>query len=156
MEEDIKILKEFTESSCCLASQEEIIECVKNLIKGYRELEKEIEILREYIIIAPNLDEMTALKYAHIQESAYFRGRAEEQQRANETIHKHFIPKSKIKEKIEELESKIKATFCKYMTEEDYYNNKFLSSDVAEDYEVLEVRKLISNRNLLQELMEDK
>ena len=47
MEEDIKILKEFTESSCCLASQEEIIECVKNLIKGYRELEKEIEILRE-------------------------------------------------------------------------------------------------------------
>ena len=76
--------------------------------------------------------------------------------RKNKIDKNNFIPKSKIKEKIEELESKIKATFCKYMTEEDYYNNKFLSSDVVEDYEVLEVRKLISNRNLLQELMEDK
>ena len=43
MEEDIRILEEFTESSCCLASQEEIIECVKNLIKGYRELEEKLK-----------------------------------------------------------------------------------------------------------------
>lgn len=102
MKEDIKILEELRKKLGLYANGEKIKQgqALENLIKGYRELEKEIEILREYIIIAPNLDEMTALKYAHIQESAYFRGRAEEQQRANETIHKHFIPKSKIKENI--------------------------------------------------------
>jgi methionine synthase II (cobalamin-independent) len=31
-DEDIKILKEFTESSCCLYSQEEIIEAIKNVL----------------------------------------------------------------------------------------------------------------------------
>ena len=104
------------------------VDAIENLIKGYRELEEENRIF--------------ALARSNIELKRY--------------VEKNYIPKSKIKEKIEELESKIKATFCKYMTEEDYYNNKFLSSDVAEDYEVLEVRKLISNRNLLQELKEDK
>lgn len=109
MEEDIKILEEFKKNGYSMLYMKygdrtktnlKLERALENLINGYRKLEKEIKILREYIIIAPNLDEMTALKYAHIQESAYFRGRAEEQQRANETIHKHFIPKSKIKEKI--------------------------------------------------------
>ena len=114
------------------------VDAIENLIKGYRELEKEIEILREYIIIAPNLDEMTALKYAHIQESAYFRGRAEEQQRANETIHKHFIPKSKIKEKIEELKN------------ENYQIS--LGSEIAFDSEIFKNNLKIQ---VLQELMEE-
>ena len=74
MEEDIKILEEFTESSCCLASQEEIIECVKNLIKGYRELEEQID------------------KHVYFETTN------------PKEIEKNFIPKSKIKEKIEELE----------------------------------------------------
>ena len=124
MEEDIKILEDYIKlikKGYCLDCNElcniytapafpsgVVALSLENLIKGYRELEEEIKILREYIIIAPNLDEMTALKYAHIQESAYFRGRAEEQQRANETIHKHFIPKSKIKEKIEEYKQEMK------------------------------------------------
>ena len=147
MEEDIKILEDYIElikKGYCEDCNElcniygaptypakKISEATEHLIKGYKELEKD-------------LHEMT-ISNNHKKEN---------------WIHKNclndYIPKSKIKEKIEELESKIKATFCKYMTEEDYYNNKFLSSDVAEDYEVLEVRKLISNRNLLQELMEDK
>ena len=77
MEEDIKILEEFTESSCCLASQEEIIECVKNLIKGYRELEEENEELKR---LANNKQWISPCYVAH-----------------------NYIPKSKIKEKIEEL-----------------------------------------------------
>lgn len=142
MEEDIKLLESLIEEyeRVCKEYQfynvpvhidENDIQAIENLIKGYKELEKD-------------LHEMT-ISNNHKKEN---------------WIHKNclndYIPKSKIREKLEELESKIKATFCKYMTEEDYYNNKFLSSDVAEDYEVLEVRKLISNRNLLQELMEDK
>ena len=135
MEEQEKILEIINNSlenkfrgQCVLNVEylKSIKEYIENLIKGYRELKE----INESFIWQSNFD----MKY----------------------YEENYIPKSKIKEKLEELESKIKATFCKYMTEEDYYNNKFLSSDVAEDYEVLEVRKLISNRNLLQELMEDK
>ena len=69
------------------------------------EHQKEIAELKEYIFIAPNLDEMTATKYANIQREAYTKGRAEEQQRAEYIIYKNYIPKQKIKEKIEELKN---------------------------------------------------
>ena len=64
------------------------------------EHQKEIAELKEYIFIAPNLDEMTATKYANIQREAYTKGRVEEQQRAEYIIYKNFIPKQKIKELI--------------------------------------------------------
>ena len=69
------------------------------------EHQKEIAELKEYIFIAPNLDEMTATKYANIQREAYTKERAEEQQRAEYIIYKNFIPKQKIKDKIEELKN---------------------------------------------------
>ena len=69
------------------------------------EHQKEIAELKEYIFIAPNLDEMTATKYANIQREGYIRGRAEEQERAEYIIYKNYIPKQKIKEKIEELKN---------------------------------------------------
>lgn len=72
-----------------------------------KELEKENMYLKEYIWRAPNLNEMTAVAYRHIQEDAYIRGRAEEQRRAEEIIYNHYIPKSMIKEKIKELYSKL-------------------------------------------------
>ena len=56
------------------------------------------EELKEYIFIAPNLDEMTATKYANIQREAYTKGRAEEQQRAEYIIYKNYIPKQEIKD----------------------------------------------------------
>ena len=65
-----------------------------------KEHQKEIAELKEYIFIAPNLDEMTATKYANIQREAYTKGRVEEQQRAEYIIYKNFIPKQKIKELI--------------------------------------------------------
>lgn len=69
----------------------------------FKELEEENKRLKEYISVAPNLDEMTAVKYRNIQESAYIRGVAEEQKRAKEIIHKDYISKLKIKKKIEEF-----------------------------------------------------
>ena len=45
-DEDIKILKEFTESSCCLYGQEEIIEATKNVLSR---LEKNKDIEQDYI-----------------------------------------------------------------------------------------------------------
>lgn len=66
-------------------------------------IEKENKYLKEYIVTAPNLDEMTAVAYRNIQEGAYIRGRAEEQQKAEQIIYEHYIPKSKVKEMIEQL-----------------------------------------------------
>ena len=66
------------------------------------EHQKEIAELKEYIFIAPNLDEMTATKYANIQREAYTKGRAEEQQRAEYIIYENYIPKQKIKEIVDE------------------------------------------------------
>lgn len=66
-------------------------------------LKSENKELKEYIAIAPNLDEMTATKYRNIRQDAYIQGRAEEQQKAEQIIHENYISKQKIKDKIEEL-----------------------------------------------------
>ena len=74
------------------------------IYQRYYELKKENEGLKEYIALAPNLDEMTATKYKSIQEEAYIRGRAEEQQKAEQIIYENYIPKSVIQDKIDVLE----------------------------------------------------
>lgn len=78
---------------------------VINLIKS---LQKENKELKEYISIAPNLDEMTAVKYRNIREDAYIQGRAEEKQRAEQIIYENYIPIQKVKDKIKELDERIK------------------------------------------------
>lgn len=50
---------------------------------------------------------MTATKYRNIQQDAYIQGRAEEQQKAEQVIHENYIPKQKIKDKIEEINKMI-------------------------------------------------
>lgn len=87
---------------------------IDTLLSEYRRLQKENEELKEYIAIAPNLDEMTATKYRNIQRDAYIRGRAEEQQKAKQRIYENYIHKQKIKDKIEEL-SEIKGDFATYI-----------------------------------------
>lgn len=70
-------------------------------------LQKENQELKEYIVIAPNLDEMTAIKYRNIRRDAYLQGRAEEQQKAEQIINENYIPIQKVKDKIEEINKKI-------------------------------------------------
>ena len=145
MEEDINILdevvgrsKELREKDFVMLIGTKQMQSIENLIKGYRELKKEIEILREYIIIAPNLDEMTALKYAHIQESAYFKGRAEEQQKAEQIIYEHYIPKSKVKELEAEIEKKDK--IIDLMTQQlIFYDERLLINNYQSEYEIKKI-----------------
>ncbi len=73
------------------------------ILSDYKRVLKENEELKEYITIAPNLDEMTAIKYRNIQQEAYIQGRAEEQQKAEQIIHENYISKQKVKDKIEKL-----------------------------------------------------
>lgn len=80
---------------------------VINLIKS---LQKENKELKEYISIAPNLDEMTAVKYRNIREDAYIQGRAEEQQKAEQIIYENYIPIQKVKDIIDRIDYDIKKT----------------------------------------------
>lgn len=84
-----------------------ILSDYKRALKINEVLLKENEGLKEYIAIAPNLDEMTATKYRNIQQDAYIQGRAEKQQKAEQVIHENYIPKQKIKDKIEEINKMI-------------------------------------------------
>lgn len=84
-----------------------ILSDYKRALKINEVLLKENEGLKEYIAIEPNLDEMTATKYRNIQQDAYIQGRAEEQQKAEQVIHENYIPKQKIKDKIEEINKMI-------------------------------------------------
>ena len=84
------------------------------------ELREKVKELEEYIFIAPNLDEMTATKYTNIQREAYFRGRAEEQQKAEQIIYENYIPKQNIKDKIKELkEDKESKYYDSFLEERD-------------------------------------
>ena len=112
MEEDIKILEKYLKVGIFLNNRG--CQALENLIKGYRELEKD-------------LHEMT-ISNNHKKEN---------------WIHKNclndYIPKTKIKEKIEEYEQMRKAT----------YTDLTHFGDLRRDT-VLEVLQV------LQELMEDK
>ena len=69
---------------------------VKVMQAELEQKDKRIQELEEYISIAPNLDEMTATKYINIQREVYIRGKAEEQQRAEQIIYENYIPKQAV------------------------------------------------------------
>lgn len=72
---------------------------LENLIKGYRELEQEVERQKEIntIINKENLDD----KYEEVLENVMTKF-------LNDNVNNDFIPKSKIREKMEELDNMIK------------------------------------------------
>ena len=82
----------------------ELLERYKEFLAEREEDKKKIAELKEYIFIAPNLDEMTAAKYISIRRDAYIRGRADEQQKAEEIINNNYVSKQKVKEELEEAE----------------------------------------------------
>ena len=82
----------------------EDLENLEHILSDYKRVLKENEELKKYIMLAPNLDEMTAIKYRNIQKEAYIRGRAEEQKKAEQIIYENYIPVQKVKDKIEKEE----------------------------------------------------
>jgi hypothetical protein len=125
---------------------------VINLIKS---LQKENEGLKEYIAIAPNLDEMTAVKYRNIQQDAYIKGRAEEQQRAEQIIYENYIPIQKVKDIIDRIDYDIKKT-----KEIISKNTNIYASYRKNDYQIVRLRamntKSLDIKNRLQKLLESK
>ena len=105
VEDDVKYVKEMLEiariffkavkAETDYKNVDEIAFCnaIENILAERELKDKRIQELEEYISIAPNLDEMTATKYINIQREAYIRGKAEEQQRAEQIIYENYIPK---------------------------------------------------------------
>ena len=104
-EEHIKRLQKENE----LAKQALIKKC--NIADSKNQLLRENKELKEYIAIAPNLDEMTATKYRNIRQDAYIQGRAEEQQKAEQIIYENYIPVQKVKDKISERQFELQQEY---------------------------------------------
>lgn len=114
IEEDIKILENLKKYLNLLIYEgthkiiyndlgwdEKTIDCINaidHILEEREEDKKKIAELKEYIFIAPNLDEMTAAKYISIRRDAYIRGRADEQQKAEEIINNNYVSKQKVKD----------------------------------------------------------
>ena len=126
-------------------------------IEHYKEyivkLQKENKELKEYISIAPNLDEMTAVKYRNIQQDAYIKGRAEEQQRAEQIIYENYIPIQKVKDIIDRIDYDIKKT-----KEIISKNTNIYASYRKNDYQIVRLKamntKSLDIKKRLQKLLE--
>ena len=120
-----------------------------------KKLQKENKELKEYIAIAPNLDEMTATKYINIQQDGYIQGRVEEQQKAKQIIYENYIPKSKLKDIIDRIDYDIKKT-----KEIISKNTNIYASYRKNDYQIVRLRamntKSLDIKKRLQELLESK
>lgn len=125
----------------------------QNAITKCNELQKENEKLKEYIAIAPNLDEMTAIKYRNIQQDAYIQGRAEEQKKAGQIIYENYIPKQRVKDIIDRIDYDIKKT-----KEIILKNTNIYASYRKNDYQIVRLRamntKSLDIRKRLQELLD--
>lgn len=106
-------------------SKEELILMLNESLGVIEKLQKENENLKEYIAIAPNLDEMTAIKYRNIRQDAYIQGRAEEQQKAKQIIYENYISKEKVKNMIKETEWALENYNC---DESDYKQSQAIGA----------------------------
>lgn len=98
--DELEIEKEDMSDEPKIAYLMQEIRANKTILSLIEKLKKENEELKEYIAIAPNLDEMTAIKYRSIQQNAYIQGRVEERQKAEKTINEKYIQKQKIKDNL--------------------------------------------------------
>lgn len=127
-----------------LISLEHILSDYKRVLKENEQLstevnslKKENEELKEYILIAPNLDEMTATKYRNIRQDAYIQGRAEEQQKAEQIIYENYIPIQKVKDKLVEYKKVLLS--CNRFSDVDRIK--------AINERILELQELIEKEN---------
>ena len=103
IEDGIKFLKSKEAEQLYFRGNPKLKNIFDNILAELEQKDKRIQELEEYITIAPDLDEMTAIKYVSIQQDAYIKGRADEQQKAEQIIQENYIPKQAAIDRIEEL-----------------------------------------------------
>ena len=151
IKENIERLKLCSTNQCHICGRYEKEECMlernrceQHILSDYKRalkinevLLKENEELKEYIAIAPNLDEMTATKYRNIRQDAYIQERAEEQQKAEQIIYENYIPVQKVKDKIEQYKKMLLS--CNRFSDADRI--KAINERILELEELLKGRK---------------
>ena len=159
IEEYVKILEKFSNENVIYGSTvgmtlekyKDLQLSAEHILSDYKRILKENQELKEYIVIAPNLDEMTAIKYRNIRRDAYLQGRVEEQQKAKQIINENYIPIQKVKDKIEEE--------IKYHEKNilDIENITMLRSKTAKEEAEIEFNKyaIVVLNKMLQELIEE-
>lgn len=149
--DEFKIEKEDMSDEPKIAYLMQEIRANKTILNLIEKLQKENQELKEYIVIAPNLDEMTAIKYRNIRRDAYLQGRVEEQQKAEQIINENYIPIQKVKDKIEEE--------IKYHEKNilDIENITMLRSKTAKEEAEIEFNKyaIVVLNKILQELIKE-
>ena len=154
-EEDINELKSIinlrTESGFAYSQKNtlKLQKSIRNILAEREQDKARIKELEEYIVIAPNLDEMTAIKYLSIQRHGYIKGKVEEQQKAVEIINKNYIPKQKVKDVIK------KHKIAKEGFEKEYNSKHYEDDNVrARDFYMIVTEDRIIQ--VLENLLEDK
>lgn len=144
MEEDIKILESYLDRNTQLFEdygdtaiiQDKEIQAIENLIKGYRELEEKLDNSRKANELLNKTNNELRLEIRTTYSKV-----------VNDIISKFnlgddYIPKSKVQEKLEELDKKIKKI-----------ENKKVWNEPAD---TIIRNRLCNYYNALKELMEDK
>lgn len=127
MEQNIKILEESIIQEKYHLYKNDLKKCVSNVIKAYKELEKENESLKLFVVNNPNMDVDSAAAYINLRSQAYIEGRAEERQKAEQLIYENYIPVSLVEETIKEYK-KIIEKYNEYKeqgeeTDVEFYEN---------------------------------
>lgn len=107
------------------------IQAIENILADRERLIKENEELKEYIFIAPNLDEMTATQYSEIQRDAYLKGRAEEQQKAKQIVNELQTKANKYDVLVQKIEEILNNKYIMVFEGDiDFINNKLITKAV--------------------------
>ena len=141
--DELEIEKEDMSDEPKIAYLMQEIRANKMILNLIEKLQKENEGLKEYIAIAPNLDEMTAIKYRNIRRDAYIQGRAEEQQKAEQIIYENYIPIQKIKDRIGKLDKK------------EQKLQKSISSEEREEYSDANISWSLMDINIRREVLKE-
>lgn len=160
IEEAIKIMEHWVEyeknNKEKINRADELINIQETILLNYKRALKENEELKEYIAIAPNLDEMTAIKYRNIQQDAYIRGRAEEQKKAGQIIYENYIPIQKVREMRDELD-RTKAEYMEWQKQELDQKDKIIDL-MAEDIDgfQMECNRYFKDKEEVKQYFENK
>ena len=131
MEEDIKILESHINQLKEYEDEQELVQAIENLIKGYRKLKLENQALENTQQNCPMMNTSGFQCEHKVEDITHIVNKT------REDFVKQYIPKSKLKEKIEELK----------------LPNIIVGG--RRNYKVLEYGKKLGKLEILQELLEE-
>lgn len=156
---------------------DKLIDKCKKLSAEREADKKRIEELKKYIVVAPNLDEMTATKYMIIQEESYIIGKVEAKQKAKELEEKYNQLMNEYHKRVQEiidleqdlkiLQDDLEDKRIVYIDTPEFKDSYIAKEKIKDKIKKLEEKMKYENnekilvylhkqRKILRELLEDK